>query len=86
MKFALDDGLGENLVAPGSSALHGLVLYRDTCVIAGVIPESIRLHAQLTLASLGRCHKSGECAKSCARRSVCLCSQSGGGASIGLLT
>jgi hypothetical protein len=29
---------------------------------------------------------SGECAKSCARRSVCFCSQSGGGASIGLLT
>jgi hypothetical protein len=29
---------------------------------------------------------SGECAKSYARRSVCFCSQSGGGASIGLLT
>jgi hypothetical protein len=28
----------------------------------------------------------GECAKSCARSTVCLCSQSGEGASIGLLT
>ena len=31
-------------------------------------------------------HNPGKCAKPCARRSVCLCSQSGGGASIGLLT
>jgi hypothetical protein len=32
------------------------------------------------------CHKSGKCAKSCARKSVYLCSQNGGGARIGLLT
>jgi hypothetical protein len=31
---------------------------------------------------LGWCHKSAECAKPCARRSVCFCSQSGGGASV----
>jgi len=40
----------------------------------------------VTLESLGWCHKSGQCAKSCARRSLCSCSQSGGGAIIGLLT
>ena len=34
----------------------------------------------------GKNHKSGYCAKSCARRSACFCSQSGGGAGIGLLT
>ena len=53
--------------------------------IAGVIPRSLQLQA-LILASLGSFHMSGQCAKSCARRSVCFCSQSGGGASIGLLT
>jgi hypothetical protein len=30
--------------------------------------------------------ESAECAKSCARRSMCFCNHSGGGASIGLLT
>jgi hypothetical protein len=40
--------------------------------IAGVIPRSLQLHAHV-LAILGSCHKSGQCAKSCARRSVCLC-------------
>jgi hypothetical protein len=54
--------------------------------IPGLIPQSLQLQAQVTLASLGRCHKSGRCAKSCARRSLCFCSQSGGGAGIGLLT
>jgi hypothetical protein len=38
------------------------------------------------LASLGWCHKWGECAKSCARRSVSFCSESRGRASIVLLT
>jgi hypothetical protein len=51
-----------------------------------LIPKSLQHHAQAMLVSLGCCHKSGECAKSCARRSVCFCGQSGGGASIGLLT
>jgi hypothetical protein len=55
-------------------------------IISGLIPQSLQLQAQATLASLSWCHKSGQCAKSCARRSVCFCSQSGGGASIGLLT
>ena len=40
--------------------------------IAGVIPRSLQIQAHV-LASLGSCHKSGQCAKSCARRSVCLC-------------
>jgi len=31
-----------------------------------------------TLASLGGCHQSGECAKSCLRGSVYFCNQSGG--------
>ena len=50
--------------------------------IVGVIPQSIQFQTQVKLASLGWCHKSRKCAKSCARRSLCLC----GGASIGLLT
>jgi len=37
----------------------------------------LQLQAQVTLGSLG-CHNCGQCAKSCARRSLCLCSQSGG--------
>ena len=54
--------------------------------IAALIPQSPQLQAQVRSESLRWCHKSGECAKSCARRSVCLWSQGGGGASIGLLT
>jgi hypothetical protein len=61
-------------------------LWSHSTGIAALTPQSLRLQAQLMLASLGSCHKSGECAKSCARRSVCFCSQNGGGASIGLLT
>jgi len=37
-------------------------------IIAGLIPQSLQLQGQVTLASLGGCHMSGECAKSCARR------------------
>jgi hypothetical protein len=59
----------------------------DTCIyIAGLIPLSLQLQAQVRVGSLGWCHKSGECAKSCARRSVCFCSQSSAGISTGLLT
>ena len=54
--------------------------------IPGLIPQRLQLKAQVTLASLGWCHRWGECAKSHARRSVCFCIQSGGGASIRLLT
>jgi hypothetical protein len=54
--------------------------------IAGLIQRSPQLQAQLRSASLRWCQKSGECAKWCARRSVRFCSQSGGGAGIGLLT
>ena len=39
-----------------------------------------------TLASLGSCHNLGECAKSYARRSLCLCNWEDGGASVNLLT
>jgi len=46
--------------------------------IAGLIPQSLHLQAQVTLASLGWLHKSWECTKKIARRSVLLCSQSGG--------
>jgi len=46
--------------------------------IAGLIPQCLQLQAQVTLASLGWCHKSAGCAKSCARRSVFICSQRGG--------
>lgn len=40
----------------------------------GLIPQSLQLQAQVTLASLGWCHTSIECAKSCARISVYFCS------------
>jgi hypothetical protein len=55
-------------------------------LLAGLIPQILQLQAQLTLASLGRCHKSADCAKSCARRSVCFCNTGSGAASIGLFT
>ena len=54
--------------------------------ITGLIPQSLQVQALVRLASLGWCCKSGECAKSCARRSVCFCNDSAGGGSIGLLT
>ena len=38
--------------------------------IARVIPRSLQLQAHVS-ANLGSCHKSGQCAKSWARRSVC---------------
>jgi hypothetical protein len=49
-------------------------------VIAGVIPPSLQLQAQVKLASLER--ESRECAISYALRSLCFCSRSGGGANI----
>jgi len=54
--------------------------------MAVLIPQSLLPKTQATSASLVWCHKSGEDAKSFARRSACFCSQSGGGASVGLLT
>jgi hypothetical protein len=51
-------------------------------LIAGLISQSVQLKAWLTFATLVRYNKSAVCAKSCARRSVCFCGQSGGGASI----
>jgi hypothetical protein len=47
-----------------------------------LIPQSLQLRAQVTLARQGWCHVWGECAKSGAQRSVCFFSKSGGGASI----
>jgi hypothetical protein len=47
--------------------------------VAGVIPQSLQLQAQVKIASRSWRHKSGECAKSCARESVCFCNQSSGG-------
>jgi len=54
--------------------------------IAGLIPQSLHLQTQVTLASQSWCHKPGQCAKSCARRSVCFHSQKGRGASIHLFS
>ena len=53
-----------------------LLLYPKSCVfyricIAVVIPQRLQLQVQVTLSSLCWRHKSEECAKSCARRSVC---------------
>jgi hypothetical protein len=53
---------------------------------SALIPQSLQLQAQVTLASLSWCLKPGRCAKSCARRSVCFHTQSGGGASMHLHT
>jgi len=50
-----------------------------------LISQSIQLQVKETIASLHWYQKSGGCAESCARRSVCLRIQSGGGASISLL-
>jgi hypothetical protein len=47
-----------------------------------VIPQSLWLQAHLQLASLGSCHKWGECMKLWARISVCFCSWSSGDVSI----
>jgi len=76
-----------NILEQQSRKLHcgGSLQYRNVS-IAGLIPKGFQPQAQVKLANLDLCHKSGECAKSCARRSVCFCSQSVGGASIGLLT
>jgi hypothetical protein len=52
--------------------------------IAGVIPQILQLQVQVTLASLVRCHKSGNCAKWCVRTSVGFNSGIGGGVSIRL--
>jgi hypothetical protein len=46
--------------------------------IAAVIPQSLQLQKQVTLASVGSFHNSREGAKSCVRKSACLCNQSGG--------
>ena len=54
--------------------------------ITGLIPQSLQLQTLVTLVSLGSCCKAGECAKSCARKSVCYCSQSAGDGSINLIT
>jgi len=48
-----------------------------------LIPQDLRLQEQVKLASLGWCHKLWKWANFCARRFMCFCSQSGGGASIG---
>jgi len=42
-----------------------------TCSIERLIPQSLRVQAQVILASQDCWNKSGDCAKSCARRSVC---------------
>jgi len=43
-------------------------------VMAVLIAPRLQLQAQVTVASLGSCHRSGECAKSYVRRSACACS------------
>jgi len=53
--------------------------------LRGLIPQSLQLQVQETLSSLGWCHKLGECVNSCTRRSVCSCTQSGGGASAAIM-
>jgi len=50
------------------------------------MPQNLQLQARVMLASLGWCHKQGQCAKSYARMSVCVCNRRCGGASICLLT
>lgn len=59
---------------------------RCRLIITGLIPQSFQPLTQVKIAILSWYHNSGECAISCARMSVCFCSQSVGGASILLLT
>ena len=47
----------------------------NTIYISGLIPQSLQRQAQVSFASLGWCHTSVECAKSCARIYVYFCSQ-----------
>jgi len=48
-----------------------LVAIQTVALIRAVlIPQSLRLQAKVTLPSLGWCHQSEECAKSCGRSSV----------------
>ena len=44
-------------------------------VLAGVVPQSLQLQAQVTLVNRDWCHRSGQWAKSSSCRSVCFCSQ-----------
>ena len=46
-------------------------------VTAGLISQNLQRKAQVNLTSLDGYHKSGECTKSCVRRSVRFCSQNG---------
>jgi hypothetical protein len=55
--------------------LIGATLLNVNACIAWLIRQSVQLQAQVTLASLGRCHKSGKCAKSCTYRSARFCDQ-----------
>jgi NAD-dependent dihydropyrimidine dehydrogenase PreA subunit len=48
------------------------LLRKELMSTAGVIPQSLQLQAQATLVRLGGCHKLGQCAKSCPRRSLFL--------------
>jgi len=52
--------------------------------IAGLIKQSLQLQARVTLASWRWCHMLGECAKSYAPKSECICIRSDGSTSIGL--
>ena len=54
--------------------------------ITVLIPQSLQLQALVNLASLGWWWRSGECAKSFARRSACFCNDSAADGGIGLLT
>jgi hypothetical protein len=56
-----------------------------TVAIAELIPRILHLKAQVTLNEPMLMSQSGECANSHDRKSVCVCSQGGAGASIRLL-
>jgi hypothetical protein len=56
-----------------------------TLAIAELIPRILHLKAQLTSNEPMLMSQSGECAKSHARKSACVCSQGGSGAGIRLL-
>lgn len=60
-----------------------LMCLRTLCVTR-LIAKRLQFQAHITSANVGWRHKSGKCAKSCARRSVWWCSQRRGGAGIGL--
>jgi hypothetical protein len=83
-QFYLEEGSSSSLqnVSTLTYKIHGVTSDKKKWIFkvtAEFISWSLQPQGQVKLANLGWRHKSGECAKPCARRSECFCSQSGVG-------